>query len=54
MASFKERKQQMISKLNEIENSSNSKDKNLINIGLEHQKKSGSSFAMTAAIITKS
>ena len=111
MASFKERKQQMISKLNEIEKmisqikvgvverldeetlffpekkvkvsigrsingltffvrvknkliigvedinvviSSNSKDKNLINIGLEHQKKSGSSFAMTAAIVTKS
>jgi hypothetical protein len=111
MASFKERKQQMISKLNEIEKmisqikvgvverldeetlffpekkvkvsigrsingltffvrvknkliigvedinvviSSNSKDKNLVNIGLEHQRKSGSCFSMTAAIITKS
>lgn len=111
MASFKERKKQMISKLNEIEKmisqvkvgvverldegtlffpekkvkvslgrsingltffvrvknkliigvedidvviSTNSKDKNLINIGLEHQKKSGGFFAMTAAIITKS
>lgn len=111
MASFKERKQQMISKLNEIENivsqvgagiverldegtllfpekkvkvsigrsingltffvrlknkliigvedinvviSTNSKDKNLLNIGLEHQRKSGSCFSMTAAIVTKS
>lgn len=111
MASFKERKQQMISKLKEIENivsqvkvgvverldeetlffpekkvkislgrsinglmffvrikgriiirvedinvviSTNSKDKNLINIGLEHQRKTGSLFSMTAAIITKS
>lgn len=111
MASFKEKKQKMISKLNEIEKmisqvkvgvverldeetlffpekkvkvslgrsingltffvrvknkliigvedinvviSSNSKDKNLINIGLEHQRKSGSCFSMTAAIITKS
>lgn len=34
--------------------STNSKDKNLVNIGLEHQRKSGSSFAMTAAIVTKS
>ena len=111
MASFKERKQEMISKLNEIEKivsqvganiveridegtlffpekkvkvhigrsingltffvrvkgkiiigvedidvviSTNSKDKNLVNIGLEHQRKSGSCFSMTAAIITKS
>jgi hypothetical protein len=111
MLSFKEKKQKMISKLNEIENivsqvkvgvverldegtlffpekkvkvslgrsingltffvrvknsiiigvedinviiSTNSKDKNLVNIGLEHQRKSGSCFSMTAAIITKS
>ena len=111
MASFKERKQQMISKLNEIEKmisqikvgvverldegtlffpekkvkvslgrsingltffvrvrnkliigvedidvviSTNSKDKNLVNIGLEHQRKTGSLFSMTAAIVTKS
>ena len=111
MASFKEKKQKMISKLNEIEKmisqvkvgvverldeetlffpekkvkvslgrsingltffvrvknkliigvedinvviSTNSKDKNLVNIGLEHQRKTGSLFSMTAAIITKS
>lgn len=111
MLSFKEKKQKMISKLNEIENivsqvgagiverldegnlffpekkvkvsigrsingltffvrlknkliigvedidvviSSNSKDKNLINIGLEHQRKTGSLFSMTVAIVTKS
>lgn len=111
MASFKERKKQMISKLNEIEKmisqvkvgvverldegtlffpekkvkvslgrsingltffvrvkgkiiigvedinvviSTNSKDKNLVNIGLEHQRKTGSLFSMTAAIVTKS
>jgi len=34
--------------------STNSKDKNLVNIGLEHQRKSGSCFSRTAAIITKS
>jgi hypothetical protein len=34
--------------------STNSKDKNLLNIGLEHQRKTGGLFSMIAAIITKS